>query len=116
VTIVIEWENAIDVEDDWTEAAMAGLQRELESVAGRVAAKPRVTYLYDKNAVDPAVIRNVMARAAPRLPDLAELEILATPGLTYYKLKNFGIARSTTEISIMLDSDASPQPGWLEGL
>ena len=116
VTIVIEWENAIDVEDDWTEAAMAGLQRELESVAGRVAAKPRVTYLYDKHAVDPTVIRNVMTRAAPRLAELAELEILPTPGLTYYRLKNFGIARSTTEISIMLDSDASPQPGWLEGI
>jgi len=53
VTIVIEWENAIDVEDDWTEAAMAGLQRELESVASRVAAKPRVTYLYDQNGGDP---------------------------------------------------------------
>ena len=116
VTIVIEWENAIDVEDDWTEKAMAGLQRELESVVGRVAAKPRVTYLFDENAVDPEVIRNVMARAAPRLPEVADLEILATPGLTYYQLKNFGVARATTEISIMLDSDASPQPGWLEGI
>ena len=57
-----------------------------------------------------------LARAAPRIPELADLEILATPGLTYYRLKNFGIARSTTEISIMLDSDASPQPGWLEGI
>jgi len=33
VTIVIEWENASDVEDDWTEKAMAGLQRELEAIA-----------------------------------------------------------------------------------
>jgi hypothetical protein len=116
VTIVIEWENAIDVEDDWTEKAMAGLQRELESIAGRSAVKPHVTYLYDEGAVDPEAIRRVMAKVAPRIPDLAELEILATPGLTYYKLKNFGISRSTTDISIMLDSDASPQPGWLEGL
>lgn len=116
VTIVIEWENAIDVEDDWTEKAMAGLQRELESIAGRTVAKPRVAYLYNEKAVDPEAIRRVIAKAAPRLAELAELEILATPGLTYYKLKNFGISRSTTEISIMLDSDASPQPGWLEGL
>jgi hypothetical protein len=116
VTIVIEWENAIDVEDDWTEKAMAGLQRELESVADRVKAKPRVTYLYNEKAVDPAAIRRVIAKAAPRLPELAELEILPTPGFTYYKLKNFGIARSTTDISVMLDSDASPQPGWLEGI
>ena len=41
---------------------------------------------------------------------------MPTDGLTYYKLKNFGIARATTDISIMLDSDAAPQPGWLEGL
>ena len=116
VTIVIEWENAIDVEDDWTEKAMAGLQRELESVAERAVAKPRVTYLYDDKAVDPQVIRRVIAKAAPRLAELAELEILPAPGLTYYKLKNFGISRSTTEISVMLDSDASPQPGWLENL
>lgn len=116
VTIVIEWENAIDVEDDWTEKAMAGLQRELESISGRVAAKPRVTYLYNEEVVDPQVIRNVVTRAAPRLPELADLEILPTPGLTYYKLKNFGISRSTTDISIMLDSDASPQPGWLENI
>jgi hypothetical protein len=116
VTIVIEWENAIDVEDDWTEKAMAGLQRELDSIADRVAAKPHVTYLYNEQAVDPEAIRRVMAKVAPRIPDLAELEILATPGLTYYKLKKFGISRSTTDVSIMLDSDASPQPGWLEGL
>lgn len=116
VTIVIEWENAIDVEDDWTEKAMSGLQRELESVASRLTTKPHVTYLYNERVVDPEAIRRVIAKAAPRLPELAELEILPTPGLTYYKLKNFGISRSTTDVSIMLDSDASPQPGWLEGL
>ena len=116
VTIVIEWENAIDVEDDWTEKAMSGLQRELEAVASRLATKPHVTYLYNERVVDPEAIRRVIAKAAPRLPELAELEILPTPGLTYYKLKNFGISRSTTDVSIMLDSDASPQPGWLEGL
>jgi hypothetical protein len=116
VTIVIEWENAIDVDDEWAGKAMAGLQRELESVVGRMPAKPRVTYLYDERQVDPVAIRNMLARVAPRLSELAELEVLATPGLTYYKLKNFGISRATTELSIMLDSDAAPQPGWLENI
>ncbi len=86
------------------------------SVASRLTTKPHVTYLYNERVVDPEAIRRVIAKAAPRLPELAELEILPTPGLTYYKLKNFGISRSTTDVSIMLDSDASPQPGWLEGL
>ena len=43
VTIVIEWENAIDVEDKWTQAAMSALERELESVAPKMSEKPRVT-------------------------------------------------------------------------
>jgi len=116
VTIVIEWENAIDVEDKWTRAAMAALEREIADVAPKMAAKPRITYLYDKNAVDPAVIENALASTAPRLKDLAELEVIPTDGLTYYKLKNYGISRANTELSIMLDSDAAPQPGWLEGL
>lgn len=116
VTIVIEWENAIDVEDEWTGKAMAALERELATVAGRMPARPRVTYLYDSNAVDPQAIERTIAAMAPRLRELADVEILATPGLSYYKLKNFGISRATTELSIMLDSDAGPQPGWLENI
>lgn len=116
VTIVIEWENAIDVEDKWTAAAMAALQREVEAVAPRMKAKPRITYLYDRNAVQPGVIEQALETTAPKLRQLAELEILPTDGLTYYKLKNYGIGRATTDLSIMLDSDAAPQPGWLENL
>jgi hypothetical protein len=116
VTIVIEWENAIDVLDKWTTAAMAAFEREIESVAPRMPAKPRIMYLYDRNRVDPAVIERALASTAPRLKELAELEIVPTDGLTYYKLKNFGISRAKTDLSIMLDSDAAPQPGWLENL
>jgi hypothetical protein len=116
LTIVIEWENAIDVEDKWTRAAMAALEREIADVAPRMAAKPRIMYLYDRNAVDPAVIEQALASTAPRLRDLADLEVTPTDGLTYYKLKNYGIGRARTALSIMLDSDAAPQPGWLENL
>jgi hypothetical protein len=116
VTIVIEWENAIDVEDKWTGAAMSALEREIAEVAPRMAAKPRIMYLYDKSSVDPAVIKQALATTAPRLKSLVDLEIVPTDGLTYYKLKNYGIGRAKTELSIMLDSDAAPQPGWLENL
>jgi hypothetical protein len=116
VTIVIEWENAIDVQDKWTRAAMAALESEIAEVAPRMTAKPRIMYLYDKNAVDPGAIEQTLATTGPRLKDLADLEIIPTDGLTYYKLKNFGISRAKTELSIMLDSDAAPQRGWLENL
>ena len=116
VTIVIEWENAIDVEDKWTGVAMAALEREIAEVGPRMSAKPRIMYLYNKNTVDPTIIDRTLASVAPRLRQLADVEVIPTDGLTYYKLKNYGIARATTDISIMLDSDAAPQPGWLEGL
>lgn len=116
VTLVIEWENAIDVADEWTHRAMDALEREIEAVAPRMPVKPRIMYLYDATAVEPEVIDRTLAQIAPRLNEVAEVEIVPTPGFTYYKLKNYGIARSTTDLTIMLDSDAAPQPGWLENL
>jgi hypothetical protein len=116
VTIVIEWENAIDVYDEWVAKAMAALERELETTGPKMAAKPRVMYLYDENVVDPQVIRDTIANVAPRIPELAELELEPARGLTYYKLKNYGVSRSKTDITIMVDSDAGPQPGWLENI
>jgi Glycosyl transferase family 2 len=116
VTIVIEWENAIDVEDKWTGVAMAALEREIAEVGPRMTQKPRIMYLYNKETVDPEIIDRTLASVAPRLRDTAEVEVIPTDGLTYYKLKNYGISRATTDLSIMLDSDAAPQPGWLENL
>lgn len=116
VTIVIEWENAIDVEDEWTFRSMRALETELAAVKDLVAEKPRVLYLYDQNRVPPNLIRDVVARVAPKIAELATLELLPTPGLTYYKLKNYGVSLAKTEFVIMLDSDAAPQPGWMKGL
>lgn len=116
VTILIEWENAIDVTDEWTAKAMKGLETELESYQGRLEAPPRVLYLYDKYRVDEQVIRNTVNRVTPKLPQLCQLEFIPTPGLTYYKLKNHGASLTKTEFVVMLDSDAAPQPGWLPNL
>ena len=75
VTIVIEWENAIDVEDKWTRAAMAALERELADVGSRMAARPRVTYLYDKGAVPAGTIEEALEATAPRRSELVEGEV-----------------------------------------
>lgn len=116
VTIIIEWENAIDVEDEWTNKAMLAFQNELERCSNRFTEKPRVMYLYDETAVEESTIRKVIDDVAPKLAELAKLELVPTPGLTYYKLKNYGVSQAETDIVVMLDSDAGPQPGWLDGL
>lgn len=116
ITLIIEWENAIDVLDAWTERAIQGLARELAAAGPRLAARPRILYLYDRRKVPAGTIEGAVARVAPQLPALADLEIIPTEGLTYYKLKNFGVACTRTELAVMIDSDAVPQPGWLDGL
>jgi len=116
VTFIVEWENAIDVEDDWTAKAMSSFQAELERCSNRFSEKPRIMYLYDQGAVQESTIRAVIDEFAPKLGELAELELVPTPGLTYYKLKNYGVSQAKTDLVIMLDSDAGPQPGWLDGL
>ena len=116
LTFVIEWENAIDVEDEWTHRAMGALERELAANSDLMSARSRIMYLYDQTTVAPGTIEKALARVAPRIGDHADVEIVPTPGLTYYKLKNYGIARSATELTVMVDSDAAPQPGWLENL
>ena len=108
LTFVIEWENAIDVVDQWTCKAMTGLARELASVAPRLPRRPTVMYLYNSRAVSPATIERTIEQAAPELRQLAEVVLTPTEGLTYYKLKNYGIARARTALSVMIDSDAIP--------
>lgn len=116
VTLVIEWENAIDVEDEWTGKAMAALEREIRATAPRMPARPRIMYLYDKGAVAAGTIDHVLGEIAPGLREVADVEIMPTEGLTYYQLKNFGVARSKTDLTLMIDSDAAPQPGWMEAM
>jgi hypothetical protein len=113
---VIEWENAIDVEEDWVRTAMSALEREIAAVAPRMPSRPRILYLYDANTVSPGTIEAGLQSVAPHIRDHADIEIVPAPGLSYYKLKNFGIGQSRTDITVMLDSDAAPQPGWLENL
>lgn len=115
-TIVIEWENAIDVHDEWATRAIQGLERELAATAPRLQAKPNVSYLFNSQAVSVDVINRALAVAAPNLSEHAEIEIIPADGLSYYELKNHGASRAGTEVTIFLDSDAAPQPGWLSGM
>lgn len=116
VTILIEWENAQDVEDKWILSALTALVAELERQAPRCIQPPRVLYLFDQGATREETIRAAIAQAAPRLGEVAQLEFVPTPGLTYYKLKNHGVGLTRTDLVVMLDSDAAPQPGWLPAL
>ena len=116
ITIAIEWENPRDVGSRWTDRAIAALDAEIAREQARASGRPTVLYLFDSKAIDPDSIRQGLVRSAPELERRAVLRLVSTDGLTYYQLKNRGVELATTPFTILLDSDACPQPGWLRGL
>ncbi|HUF56857.1 MAG TPA: hypothetical protein VMM55_09900 [Thermohalobaculum sp.] len=68
VTIVVEWENAIDVEDRWTGRAMRALRDELARCSHRFSGVPSIMYLYDDGAVSESTIRDVIEAMRPSCP------------------------------------------------
>jgi len=116
VTIVIEWENPRDVDSAWTDRAMRALADELAGAGSTSDDQPTVLYLFDPEVLDELSIHDSIERSAPELIDLAFVRAIPAPGLTYYQLKNQGVALAETRYVILLDSDVCPQPGWLSGL
>lgn len=116
LTLIVEWENALDTADAWIHGAFAALEEELARSRDAFAAPPVLMYLFDRRRVDEARIRDFLSRSAPRLPQLCTLRFVPTDGLRYYELKNRGAALADTELLVMLDCDTAPQPGWLRNL
>jgi len=107
VTIVIEWENPRDVGSVWTDRAMRSLAEELAREGAAASDKPTVLYLFDTEVLDETSVRRSIERSAPELDELASLRVIPTPGLTYYQLKNHGVALTETPYVILLDSDVA---------
>jgi len=116
ITIAIEWDNPLDVGTHWTDRALVALDAEIAREQTTAPGRPTVLYLFDAKSVDPDAIRRGLARAAPGLERRAQVRLVPTDGLAYYQLKNRGAELAKTEFTILLDSDASPQPGWIRGL
>ena len=116
VTFVVEWENAIDVEDRWVSAAAQALAAELERCAPRFAERPVLLYLFNDAIVSEQEIRGFLADHAPGIESHCELSFVVAPDLTYYKLKNHGATLAKTDLVVFIDSDAAPQPGWVEAI
>jgi hypothetical protein len=116
ITILIEWENAEDVADFWVRKALVAFQDELERHHNKFDQPPRVIYLYDRITVKDSDIMGFLTKHAPKLPSLCTLQFEPTDGMSYYKLKNHGVSLTKTDIVVMLDSDAGPEPDWLPNL
>lgn len=64
---------------------------------------------------DPA-ITELESSIRAHLPACFDLQILVTPGLEYYPLKNAAADAASGDVLVFLDSDVLPDPGWMAHL
>ncbi len=114
-SISIEWENARFAELHRTRRMLRALREQLIALPPPPT-PPQINLLYDREVIDGDMVRDVVeAELDPKtLP--ATTRIVANQGLKYYQQKNFGARLSEGELTIFLDSDVIPEPGWLEAI
>ena len=104
VSVIVEWDNTAFAGSARAAQALAGLAREA------AASSRRLEILlchgdHDAPALPPA---------GGGLPDGCRM--LHLPGGRYYELKNHGVTAAKGALVAFLDSDAIPEPGWLNAL
>ena len=116
-SIVVEWENVVLAGNTRAERMLSELGRQLRALDGRFVEPPEVMLLYDPDEVDPDdVERATGANLGPTEDDPFTLELVASPGHSYYRQKNRGAELVGGELLVFLDSDVIPEDGWLENL
>ena len=117
-SIVIELENA-RMTDAWrTREMLKQLHEQLVEV-GQMQPEghpqPKIFIPYDKNRIDPETIEKVFGEVSEIESWPANIQLIPTDGLEYYEQKNLGAQQSDADLIIFLDSDVSPEQGWLAG-
>lgn len=114
-SISIEWENARFADLDRTRRMLRALHDQLVALAPPLE-PPQVNLLYDPGSVDGEMVRDVVEQEFQPSCVPAVTRIIPSPGLRYYEQKNFGGRLSNFELTIFVDCDVIPEPGWLAAL
>lgn len=104
VTIIVEWDNAALAGADRARASLARLAEE----TARTSRRAEVLICHDS---DDAPAPSGGGNGLP-----ASWRTIRVPDGRYYELKNHGAREATGPVVAFLDSDAIPEPGWLEAL
>lgn len=114
-SISIEWENARFADLERTRRMLRVLHDQINELTPP-AEPPHVNLLYDPASVDGDMVRTVVEHEFQPSKVLAMTRIIPSPGLRYYQQKNFGARLSDFELTVFLDCDVIPEPGWLAAL
>jgi len=104
VSIVVEWENSLRGGAQRADAALMRLAEEANASPRRI----EVLVCHDEDT--PPSVPTPAAGGAP------SWRTVRVPDSRYYEQKNHGAREAAGGILVFLDSDAIPEPGWLEAL
>lgn len=115
-SVVVEMENATTVEWSDVGESLRSLATQLADVAAGAEPRPLVILAHPGQDSESSLLIEGVLREAPRLQDVARLQAVSVPGGRYYELKNAGAVLADGEVVVLLDSDAVPEPDWLQNL
>lgn len=116
LSIVIEWENARLSEADRALRMLEELSAQLLAETRGSSRPVEILLLHNPEAVPAATIEGMIDGVRPRGQWPARFRIVASGERTYYEQKNFGVANTTGDVVLFVDSDVVPEPGWLRTL
>ncbi|MGH7586176.1 MAG: glycosyltransferase family 2 protein [Gemmatimonadales bacterium] len=130
VTVVVEWDNVRLSELQRARRMLGALGRQATEVGTppawateaevgflrSIATPLEVLVTFDDGEFPEAGVREVVQGCLPQDSRGLAVRFLPVPGARYYQLKNAGAALAGGDLIVFLDSDAIPEPGWLQGL
>jgi len=116
-SIIVELENAATVSLDEVRDVLSALADQVCQLSRiRPNLRAEVLFVHARDEQHNSRLLDQVRQQVPSLSAAATVRFLSLPEGRYYQLKNVGIAAATGEIIIILDSDAVPQPLWLQNI
>jgi glycosyltransferase involved in cell wall biosynthesis len=116
ISLIVEMENAALV--SWSEVteSFGRLQRQLCDYAESISVQFEVILALPGSVEEGRELLAEIHCRFPQLTAIAKLDVVSVENGRYYELKNAGVAQSTGDVVVFLDSDCSIEPNWLVSL
>jgi GT2 family glycosyltransferase len=117
ISIVVEWENALNAEADRTFEMLRQVTSQARKHASRHAGERfEVLVVFDDELFQAAALQDFVESAIGRSREILDVRFLKLPGGGYYASKDHGVRAARGERVLLVDSDVVPEDGWLDTL